>query len=192
VVLVLALGGVAAGVTLSLGSSGARGRSLARANFPGFGLSFRYPSDWQREDWCWLGTAEFPLTLVTTGPLPPCDPGQEPVNIWTPLPPAQLLGSNGVAAWWIASNRSLGVRPNAKVDGEPARITVRREPTRRTQHSYVNCVGTGATQRHLSAQIQSPSSGANHVEVGAVICGPDFAAGEAAVRQMLDSARFAR
>jgi hypothetical protein len=29
-----------------------------------------------------------------------------------------------------------------------------------------------------------------HVEVGAVICGPNFAAGEAAVRKMVDSLRF--
>jgi hypothetical protein len=194
VVLVLVLGGAAVGAILSLDSASAHGRSLARASFPGYGLSFRYPSDWQRKDWCWLGTAVFPLTLLTTAKPPACQPGTEPVVVGTPFPPPQRLGRDGVAAWWLASDRPglARVRPNARVDGEPARITVRPETTRRTAHSFVNCVGTGATQRHLSAQIQSPSSGVGQVQVDAVICGPDFAAGEADVRQMFVSVRFTR
>jgi hypothetical protein len=194
VVLVLVVAGAAAGAILALAPASARGRGLTRASFPGYGLSFRYPSDWQRKDWCWLGTAVFPLTLLTTAEPPPCKPGTEPVVVGTPFPPPQRLGRDGVAAWWTASDRPglAGVRPNARVDGEPARITVLRETTRRTPHSFVNCVGTGATQQHLSAQIQSPSSVVGQVQLDAVICGPNFGAGEADVRQMLAGVRFAR
>ena len=191
-VVVVVLGGAAAGTIVAFGSPTGHGRSLARARYPGYGLSFRYPSDWRREDWCWIGTAKFPLTLLTTAQPAPCDPGIEPVNIGTPLPPAQRLGSDGVAAWWIATARPGEAVANAHVGGKPARITVKSESTRRTEKSYVNCVGTGPTQRRLNAQIQSPSSGVGQIQVGAVICGPDFAAGEADVRQMLGSVRFAR
>jgi len=189
VALAVVLGGAAAGATLALT---AHSRSLARASFPGFQLSFRYPSAWTREDWCWLGTSVFPITLLTTAnSAPRCRPGTVFAG-GIPLPPLQYLGSDGVTVWWIAFDRpGLTVkRPNARIDGRPARITVRREPTRRTVRSYVNCVGTGATQRLLSAQIQGPSSTVRQLQVGAVICGPDFAPGEADVRRMLASVRF--
>ncbi len=189
VALAVVLGGAAAGATLALT---AHGHSLARASFPGFQLSFRYPSAWTREDWCWLGTSVFPITLLTTAnSAPRCQPGTVFAG-GIPLPPLQHLGSDGVTVWWIASNQpGLAVaRPNTRIGGRPARITVRREPTRRTVRSYVNCVGTGATQRLLSAVIQGPSSNIHQVQVGAVICGPDFAAGEADVRRMLASASF--
>jgi hypothetical protein len=192
VVLVFVLGGAATGTILALRSTSGHRRSLARASFPGYGLSFRFPSGWQREDWCWVGTAAFPLTLLTTSQPARCNPGIEPVNIGTPLPPAQRLGRDGVAAWWIATARPSEAVANARVGGKPARITVKSEPTRRTAKSYVNCVGTGPTQRRLNAQIQSPSSGVGQIQFGAVICGPDFAAGEADVRQMLATVHFAR
>jgi hypothetical protein len=53
----------------------------------------------------------------------------------------------------------------------------------------VNCVA-GKTQRLLQALIQGPSPTVNEVQLGAVICGPDFAGGEADVRRMLSSLRF--
>jgi hypothetical protein len=52
----------------------------------------------------------------------------------------------------------------------------------------VNC-SSGATQQFLTA-LHEPSSNVKQIEVGAVICGPDFASGLAAVRKMLDSLRF--
>jgi hypothetical protein len=42
----------------------------------------------------------------------------------------------------------------------------------------------------LRARIEGPSSRVGQLLAGAVICGPDFAAGEAAVDRMLDSLRF--
>jgi len=189
VVLLIALGGAAAGLILSLGTASADGRSLARANFPGYQVAFRYPSAWHREDWCWSGTAVFPVTLLTTADaVPPC---REPTALaaGTSFPPPQLLGSDGVAVWWAsADGRALvGVKPNARVGGEPARITVRRGA-----YSGVTCVGKGAATRVLSAEIRGPSSSVPRFHVGAVICGPDLASGEADARQMLASVRFTR
>jgi hypothetical protein len=53
----------------------------------------------------------------------------------------------------------------------------------------VNC-SSGATQQFLTALIHGPSSNVKQIEVGAVLCGPDFASGLEAVRKMLDSLRF--
>ena len=188
--LAVALGGAAAGAALSLTGGGADS-GLALASYPGFQLSFRYPADWKRRDWCWVGTSVFPLTLLRTGYSTPRCGQNAQFGAGTPLPPPQRLGTDGVAAWWIAAARGGASRftPNAQVDGRPARITVRQESTRRTLHSYVNC-RHGATQRSLTVQIQGPSVSVKEVQLGAVICGPDFAAGEAAVRRMLASVRF--
>jgi hypothetical protein len=165
---------------------------LAEARFPGFRLAFHYPADWQHKGWCWIGQSESPLMLLTTGRRPACSPGNL-FGFETPLPPPMRLGPNGVAAWWTAFTRpALGGAANARIAGKPARIVVRQEPTKRTPSSSVNCGGSGATQRHLTAQVRGPGSGVGRVQVGAVICGPKFAAGEAQVRQMLNSLRFTR
>jgi hypothetical protein len=83
------------------------------------------------------------------------------------------------------------IKPNTRVDGRPARITFRRVSTRRTLNSYVNCVGSGARQVVMQGRIQGPTSAVRQIRVGAVICGPDFEAGEADVRAMLASVRIA-
>ncbi|HJQ50124.1 MAG TPA: hypothetical protein VJ838_06410 [Gaiellaceae bacterium] len=188
--LAVVLGGAAAGLIVALsGANGGNGR-LTRASFAGYGFEFRYPSEWQRVDWCWLGTSVFPLVLLTNASIPPrCQPNLE-FGSGTPLPPPQRLGRNGVSEWWFAADHVLTrLRPNATLGGEAARITVRRESTRRTQKSYVNC-STGATQQFLTALIHGPSSNVRQIEVGAVVCGPDFAAGLADVRKTLDGVRF--
>jgi hypothetical protein len=180
----------AAAIGSALAFSGSKAR-LTDAKFPGYRLSFRYPAGWTREDWCWVGTSVFPLTLLTTAPVAPTCERDPTIGSGTPLPPPQRLNSNGVVAWWFASDErtTTSLRPNAELDGRPARITVRSESTRRTSKSYVNC-RTGATQRFLTAAIHGPSSAVSQIQVGAVICGPDFTSGLADVRKMLDSARF--
>jgi hypothetical protein len=187
--LVLVLGGVAVGTTLAVGKGGG-GSDLTTASYPGFQLSFRYPSDWQRRNWCWLGTHEFPVTLLTTVHPPPCNPGNV-FGFETPLPPPLRLGKDDVAAWWLTTDRQhlARIRPNTRIDGEPAQISVRQEPARKP-HSDVNCAGAGPTRRSVNAQIQARSSSIGRILVGAVICGPDYAAGEAKVREMLSSLRF--
>lgn len=184
----LVLGGVAAGLVLSLDAASAHGRPRATARFPGFQLSFRYPSTWERRDWCWETMSRSPVTLLTTAdPAPPCEANTD-FGYGTPLPPPQRLGRDGVTAWWLSTDgRALvGVRPNEDVGGRPARVTVRREP-----HSVVTCEA-GAPRRLLSAQIRGPSSTVPQIRVGAVVCGPDLASGEADVRQMLASVHFTR
>ena len=90
-------------VAAGCGSGGSKDRSLKLARFPGYRLSFRYPSTWQRKDWCWIYTDEFPLTLLTTAnPVPDCQPSNL-FGFGTTLPPPQALGKDGVAVWWIAS-----------------------------------------------------------------------------------------
>lgn len=182
---------VAIGLILAFSGSGASAQ-LTEATFPGYKLSFRYPSTWKRKDWCWIGTSVFPLTLLTTARAAPTCEQDSSIGSGTPLPPPQRLGRDSVVAWWFASNQSKPhpLRPNASLDGRPARITVEQQPTHRTERSYVNCT-TGTTQRFLTAQIQGRSSGVDLLDVGAVICGPDFASGLADVRKMLDSVRFA-
>jgi hypothetical protein len=185
---VVVVAAAAIGSVVAFSGSGSR---LADASFPGYQLSFRYPAAWKRKDWCWIGTSVFPLTLLTKAPAAPtCQPGSS-LTSQTPFPPPQHLGRNGVVAWWFAADRRnpTPLKPNADLDGRPARITVRRQSTRRTLSSYVNC-RTGKTQRFLTAEVETPSSSASQIDFGAVICGPDFAAGLADVRKMLDSVRF--
>lgn len=184
------LGGAAAGIAIALTGGSAGDSGLARASFAGYGFAFRYPSGWEREDWCWLGTSVFPLLLLSTAQNPPPCQSNIQFGSGTPLPPPQRVERNGVSVWWFASDHvRTPLRPNATLDGQPARITVRQESTRRTQKSYVNC-STGTTQQFLTALIRGPSSIVKQIEVGAVICGPDFASGLADVRKMLDSVRF--
>ncbi|MFL5942213.1 MAG: hypothetical protein ACJ75L_02970 [Gaiellaceae bacterium] len=165
----------------------------AEASFPGFRLAFRYPADWKRKNWCWLGTSRYPLMLLTTERLPRCSQGNL-FGFKTELPPPMRLGPNDLAAWWTAfPQQQLKGAPNARVAGKPAHLVVRQEPTKRTASSSVNCGGgSGPKQRHLTAEVRGPGSGVGRVELAAVICGPNFAAGEAEVRKMLNTLRFTR
>jgi hypothetical protein len=185
---IVVVAAAAIGSALAFSGSGSR---LADASFPGYRLTFSYPAAWKRKDWCWIGTSVFPLTLLTTARAAPTCQQNSSFGSGTPLPPAQRLGSNSLAAWWFASDQrsSSPLQANAELDGQPARITVQRQSTRRTSKSYVNC-RTGTTQRFLTAQIQGPTSGVSWIDFGAVVCGPDFERGLADVRKMLDSLRF--
>lgn len=189
--LVVVLAVAAVGIALAARSGGGHkqdGPSLATASFPGFGLSFDYPSAWHRKDWCWVSADESPITLLTTAAPPTCEQG----NIFgfqTPFPPPLRMGPDGVAAWWSASSRRNAATLNMHIGGRPALVTVASEPTRRTASSYVNCKA-GGTQRRLTAVIEGRSSSVRTIHLEAVVCGPDFGAGQAAVRAMLASLRF--
>ena len=191
VALVIVLGAAAGVILASGGSTKADERGLVAARFPGYQLAFRYPAAWHRQDWCWLSTTVFPLTLLTTVNPPPSCQSTAMFGLGTPLPPEQVLGKDGVAVWWLTTSRSIldGVKPNASVDGAPANISVRQEPTR-NPHPPVSCAGSGTTQRLLTARIKGPSPTVAGIRVGAVICGPHFASGLADVRDMLASVRF--
>jgi hypothetical protein len=190
--LVVVLAGAAVGIALAATSGNGDkhpAANLATASFPGFELAFDYPSAWHRKDWCWVSAEESPITLLTTAAPTRCEQG----NIFgfqTPFPPPLLIRPDGVAAWWSATSRRSAVVANAQVGGRPARISVASEATRRTASSYVNCTRSGATQRRLTAVIEGHSASVRTIRVEAVICGPDFRAGQAAVRAMLASLRF--
>jgi len=192
-VIAIALLVVAAGCGTSAGvATTTTSARPVEASFPGFRLAFRYPADWKYKSWCWIGTSEFPLAMVTTGRRPSCSQGNF-YGFKSPLPPPMRLHTNDVAVWWAAFQKpNLDGAPNTHVAGKPARIVVEKQPTKRTAKSTVNCAGSGPKQRRLTAEIKGPGSGVGRVEVGAVICGPNFAAGEAKVRQMVDSLRFTR
>jgi hypothetical protein len=189
----VALAVVAAGCGGSSGGTSTQDVGLAKASFPGFRLAFRYPADWKKKDWCWVSQSEFPLALLTTRHRPRCSQGNL-FGFQTPLPPPLRLGRNDIVSWWATfPKQKLEGAPNTRVAGEPARIVVREEPTKRTPGSTVNCGGgSGTKQRRLTAQVRGPGSGVGRVLVGAVICGPNFAAGEAKVRQMVNSLEFTR
>jgi hypothetical protein len=189
VLTLLLAGGAVAGCG---GSGGGQNSDVTTARFAGFNLKFDYPSAWQRKNWCWQGNDLYPLTLLTTEAAVPRCQAITAYTQGTPLPPPQKIGANGVTAWWLAADKKGSARftPNTTVDGKKARVTVQQQPTTRTARSYVNCSGSGKTQRFLEALIQGPNPNVNEVQLGAVICGPNFAAGEAQVRKMLKSLHF--
>jgi hypothetical protein len=174
----------------SSGGATTHAAKFAEARFPGYRIAFRYPSDWKRRHWCWVTESESPLILLTTGRRPKCTPGNL-FGFATPLPPPMGLGPNGVVTWWTSFSRPKPTgAPNARIAGKPARIVVNEEPTKPKPTTSPNCGGSGPKQRRLTAQIPGPGSGVGTIQVGAVICGPNFGAGEADVRQMLNSLRF--
>jgi hypothetical protein len=180
----------ATGCGSSSGGATTHAAELAKASFPGYRIAFSYPSEWKKRHWCWVTETESPLILLTTGRRPSCTPGNL-FGFATPLPPPMGLGPNGVATWWASFSRpKMTGAPNARLAGKPARIVVTEEPTKPKPTTSPNCGGSGPKQRHLTAEIRGPGSGVGRVQVGAVICGPNFAAGEAAVRKMLNSLRF--
>ncbi|MFL5960492.1 MAG: hypothetical protein ACJ75G_09530 [Gaiellaceae bacterium] len=187
---VAAIAAGAAGAAVALSSSGTR---LDRASFPGYaGISFRYPSAWRRVDWCWTGTVVSPMALFTTAqPLPACVAPQL-FSTGTPFPPPERLGPNGVAVWWLYTDRSglAHIRADTRIGGRPAHLAVTWRPAPKGQRTGPRCAG-GGPERRLEAEIQVPGSSSARLEAGGLICGPHYAAGQAAVRRMLASVGFA-
>jgi hypothetical protein len=151
-------------------------QSLARASYPGL-FSFRYPSGWSRSD-CGnraVGIHEVGISRLATVKLPPCTGG------W----PNVRLGRNGIfVAWSLRGMPGLrvsefGGKPTM-IDGHTAHIAV-------MPHDP-GCSPFGsrrAMQAAISRNVRN-----NVLIAYACIRGPDFGAGEAAVRQMLASIRF--
>lgn len=190
-VVVVAAGAAVAAVLLTRGSSGPR---LASAAYPGYNLSFRYPSTWRRVDWCETGTVVSPIAVLTTARKAPKCAGPNAFSFGTPFPPPQLLPRNGLTVALQYSNRSrLHVPPaNATVGGRPASV---RAGWKRVPHITVVKVGAicgkvGTRERTLVAQVPHVVAPTGVLRIAALICGPDFAAGEAAVRRVLATVRF--
>lgn len=191
-VLLLAVGGGAAGAAVAL--SGGSGPRLALASYPGYNLSFRYPPAWKRVTWCWTGTVVSPIAVLTTGRKSiACHQGNG-FAPGTAFPPPQLLGKDELTVSWLYADRPhLDVPPaNTTVGGRPASI---RLGWTRVPHRFVIKVGAicgtvGTRERTLVAQVPHVISSTGVMRASALICGPDFTAGELAVRRMLASVRF--
>jgi hypothetical protein len=192
--LVIALGAVlvvagAIGSALALSGSGPR---LADASYPGYdGISFRYPAAWKHVTWCWTGTTVSPMAVFTTARHAPSCAAPQAYADGTPFPPPEALGKDGVALWWVYTDRSglARIRPNMRIGGRPANLagSWRRPP--KSVNGGPRCEGADR-QRFLLAEIQAPGSSSSRMDAGAVVCGPDYTAGEMAVKRILASTRF--
>jgi hypothetical protein len=198
--LALALAAGSAGATLALrGPAGpsnplpTAGHGWAEANLLPQRVSLLYPFAWKRVNWsCWDGPTSPFLLLTTVRPTPTCDSGS--------FPPQERLGRDGVAVWFEYPAPPLNVmtvsNPNARIGGQPARITD--PPLHGLGGSqWVTCNRGAAPARPLGARIQYPGFSGDGILlprgvlfVGAVVCGPDYAKGDAAVRRMLGTIRF--
>jgi hypothetical protein len=187
---VIALAAAAAGTTLALRGPSGPSRALGTAgSFSN--LALHYPANWKPVGWdCWNGPFPNMLLLTTARPTPICGDGS--------FPPRERLGSDGVAVWFMYPAPPLNVRlvtdPNARIGGQPARISA--PPLLGLGGSrWVSCTGRSAPGHPLGARIQEPGRserGNGVLSVGAVVCGPHYGRGEAAVRRMLVGIRFER
>jgi hypothetical protein len=193
VLVVVLLVGLAAGLVLALRTPGGpppggplTGKAVT-ARFRLYRFSLRYPGPWTLANWsCQPSNPEItPIAVLTNAqPAPKC-PGPTEYGGYS-FPPRQQLGANTVSI--SLANGDLApfakLRWNARVDGRPARI----ERPASGRDPLVGCAGGN---RHESRQvfIKAP-----HVllNLGATICGPDLATGNAALNRILASIRFRR
>lgn len=199
-VCVVLAAGLAAGLTLALRSpGGAPGGGLATATYPQDGVSFRYPSGLTSIPLCgsfgsgFLGVVA-PFALLTTGQAGTDCPSAGAVPpTW---PPLGRLGPGGVR---VLLTR-VETWPSAYRPNWHGRLGTWRSAYFGNSHSTFGCP-LGRQRETRSAAIRSSNRPAivgskplrpEVVSVDALICGPDFAAGRAAFRQIVGSIRFAR
>jgi len=182
--LAVALAVGATGATLALRGPSGESHGLATGGLSN--VAFRYPASWSRVNWtCWIGPLPAMLLFTTARPTPTCRDGS--------FPPREQLGPDGVAVWFLYPAPPLNVgtvdNPNTRIGGQPAHLT--NAPVRGLGATkWVTCTGGAARGRPLGARIQYP--GGSVLKVAAVVCGPNYATGEAAVRHMLASLRFTK
>lgn len=173
------------------GSSHAR-RGLARASFPSFRLSFRYPTAWNRID-CPKQVSSFTMTVtyLTSTRAGSCPSSGAPVK---------SLDANGVFVWWW--NYGFPGRTD-RIGNFPGRpLTIGRRPAR---IATVSTHGAGTAwmptpfcsklggERLIGVAIERPApASGNWMMMTACLRGPKLAASEAAVRQMLSSVAFTK
>jgi hypothetical protein len=190
---VVLLAGSALGVSLALrspggGSPGATPSGVVSSGNYADGISLRYPSGWTRlqcRTFAWASRDLISL-LTTARRVPTCKVHLHP----GPIPPPENLGANGAAIFISAPHigSSARLRWNARIGGQPANVPLQR--TYRTKYLGDQvCPGTTHREyRYITIKLSNMSL----MNVGALICGPHFANGEAAVRRVLASMRFAK
>jgi hypothetical protein len=181
--------GLAAGLTLALRSQGGGPTGgpltghLATARYSQWGFSLRYPSAWTRVDWCWAGASiTSPIGLLTNAEPAPTCPGPT-VQGGVSFPPPEHLGSNVVSVFLANGGVLPGekLRWNARVGGKPAHVA---RPY--YSPSMITCPA-GVRREYRVVNIAAALG-----MVGATICGPNIAAGNAAFDRILASIRFKR
>lgn len=190
---VLLFAGLAGGLTLASRSpgSGSPGASPSGAVSSGTyaaGISLRYPGGWTRvQCGTFLWASNRLISLLTTAQhTPTCKVHLHP----GPFPPPESLGPDG-AAIFIGqgglSDPRAKLQWNARIGGRPALV-----PRLRTYgNEYLGSQICPAAKRraYRNITIKLPKTTLN---VGALICGPHFASGYEAVRNILASMRFAK
>jgi hypothetical protein len=103
--------------------------------------------------------------------------------------PLKKLEDNGLSVLWVEGGWPGLTWPhvNARVGGQPAETTIV-TPDARGWKIY-GCSDTGGTLA-MTTSIRSPYAVDNYYEMDACLRGPDTAANESAVRDMLASVRF--
>jgi hypothetical protein len=191
---VLLVAGLAAGLTFAFRSPGGgspTGGGLASASYSQWGVSLRYPAAWARLDCTtWApGALVNPISLLTSArPAPTC-PSVRSME----FPPPERLGANG-AVVFLGHGYALHFKPNTSIDGQPALI----RPRTVGSALYVGASSlkgvpcpAGVRREYRAAYIKRPGHHPNDMlTVAALICGPHFATGDAAVSNLLASMRF--
>jgi len=188
----IVVAGLAAGLTLVLRTGGGGPPSggpltggLTTARYSD-GFSLRHPRSWTRVDWtCWRGgSITSPIGLLTNArPAPTC-PGLTFQGGFS-FPPRERLGTNTVMVFLANGGFMHGekLRWNASIDGKPAHVW---------RPEYGPDVWPGTCPAGVPSEFRSVNIAAALGVVGATICGPNLAAGNAAFGRILGSLRFTK
>lgn len=200
---VLLTAGLAVGLTLALRSPGGRPNGgPATAGYPQAGVSYRYPSGWIGVKQCGSfgsGTTGVvaPIAVLTTGQAGTTCPSTRAIPpVW---PPLGRLGANGVRILLVRVEAwPSAYRPNWHGRLGTWRTAYYSESSR--SHPTWGCP-LGVRHETRSAALRRSDRPAilprrrppaEVVSVDALICGPHFATGRAAFRQIVGSIRFTR
>jgi hypothetical protein len=189
---VLLVAGLAAGLTFAFRSPGGgspNGGGLTSASYSQWDVSLRYPAAWTRLD-CTYGFQSLvnPISLLTSAqPAPTCPHGRT-----MEFPPPERLGPDG-AVVFLGHGYALHFKPNASIDGQPALIRPRTIDSAlyvgASSLTAVPCPA-GVRREYRAAYIKRAGHPNDMFTVAALICGPHFATGDAAVSNLLASMRF--
>ena len=175
-------GGPQSSLPAALGGGSAQTRGTVLAQFPRFGISFRYPVGWRRVD-CSPAIVNFGsrgVTYLTTARRAGCSPSA-----------SRRTSANGVAVLWQQAGVWVRHGGNARIGGQPAQVYLQalHAPPGVRLYGPAPCTDSGGN-RLVEAQIHEPATANYGFEMFACLRGPKLKRSEAAVGQMLASVRF--
>lgn len=191
---ILVAAGLAAGLTFAFRSPGGgspNGGGLTSASYSQWDVSLRYPAAWTRLDCTtWVPPSLVnPISLLTSArPAPTCPSANRPRE----FPPPERLQADG-AVVFLGHGFALQFKPNTSIDGQPALIRPRTVGSAMyvgaSSLTTVSCPA-GVRREFRAAYIKRPGHPKDMFTVAALICGPHFGTGDAAVSNLLASMRF--